>query len=68
MALNMEQVKEFLRENADDILAMSAKGDSACKHIMSAVYFYDRTKNMYTESLVIEATEAFIEEQKQKEA
>ena len=66
MALTIEQVKVFLNKNADEILELSAEGDGACKHILSAVYFYNRAKSMYTESLVIEATEAFIEEQRKK--
>lgn len=66
MALTIEQAKEFLKKNADDILILSAECDGACDRILSAVYFYNRAKNMYTEILVIEATEAFIEDQRQK--
>jgi hypothetical protein len=59
MALTIVQAKEFLKANVDEILANS--NDSACKNIMSAVYYYNRAQNSYTEQLVIEATEAYIE-------
>ncbi len=66
MTLTFDKVKEFLNKNADDILLMSTEGDGACKHIISAVYLYNRLKSKYSEVLVIEAVEAFIKEQQAK--
>jgi hypothetical protein len=63
MTLTFDKVKEFLNKNADDILLMSTEGNGACKRITSAVYLYSRLKSKYSETLVTEATEAFIKEQ-----
>ena len=64
MALTIEQVKGFLKENADDILEKASAGDGTCMNIVSAVHFYNQAQNSYYEELVIKATEAYIKEGK----
>jgi len=67
MVLTIVQAKDFLKDNANDILKMASSDNSIYMNIMSAIYHYNRAQNVYTERLVIEAAEAYIEEKRKKE-